>query len=291
MALVLGIAILAICFIFSAFLSNIIIGMAGFTSVEDMMGSRGGRYLYRGIQGLANIISWGLPAVLWASYVGGYKAHLGLGEKPRGDLLGLAALITICALPAVEGMIIPKDGSFLPEGLREVEDWARSQEQSMSGTLVTLLSDTSFWGLSTNVLIIAIVPAIAEELFFRGFLLGVLRRMVGLHGAVWIGAMFFSLVHFQFYGFFARVVLGAILGYLYLWSGDLKTAMFAHFVHNLMNLVLAVLALKGFINQDILNSNFQFGPVVIVLSATMSVGLLYVYWRRNRTLELDLSDE
>jgi hypothetical protein len=290
-ALLLGIALVCLCFLFSAVVGNLLLGWAGYTSVDAMMGSLGGRYLYRSVQGLSNFFSWGLPAILWAVYVGGFRQHMGLvGPTPWTSIV-LAMLVTLSALPLVEGLIIPHDASYLPEGLRAVEQWAQGQEKAINGSLVTLLGDGSFWGFLTNVLVIAIIPSIAEELFFRGFLVGNLQRLVGLHAAVWIGAVIFSLVHIQFYGFFARVVLGALLGYLYAWSGDLRTSMWAHFAHNFTNLVLAMLAIRGVIDPAFLDSDVSFGLPVVLLSAGLASALLYLYLRRVRLSENNTTHE
>lgn len=290
-ALMLGIALVCLCFLFSAVVGNLLLGWAGYDSVDAMMGSLGGRYLYRTVQGLSNLFSWGLPAILWAVYVGGLRRHMGLvGPTPWMSAV-LAMLVTLAALPFVEGLIIPHNASYLPDGLRAVEQWAQSQEKAINGSLVTLLGDGSFWGFLTNVLVIAIIPAIAEELFFRGFLVGNLQRLVGLHAAVWVGAVIFSLVHVQFYGFFARVVLGALLGYLYAWSGDLRTSMFAHFAHNFTNLVLAMLAIRGVIDPAFLDSDVSFGLPVVLLSAGLASALLYLYLRRVRLSENNTTHE
>lgn len=290
-ALLVGIALVCLCFLFSAVLSNLLLGWAGYDTVHSMMGSQGGRYLYRFVQGLSNFLSWGLPGMLWAFYVGGFRRHMGLqGDIPWGTV-GLAMLVILAALPLVEGLIIPHDASYLPDSLRSLEKWAQGEEDAVSGTLVTLLGEGSFWAFMANVLVIAIIPAIAEELFFRGFLVGNLQRLIGLHAAVWIGAIIFSLVHFQFYGFFARVVLGALLGYLYAWSGDLRAAMFAHFAHNFTNLLLAMLAIRGWIDPAFLDSDVSFGLPVVLVSAGLASALLYLYLRRVRFSENQITHE
>jgi uncharacterized protein len=287
----LGIALVCICFLFSAVVGNLLLGWAGYDKVPQMMGSMGGRYLYRAVQGLSNLLSWGLPALLWGVYVGGLRRHLGLaGNLPWGQA-GLAMLVILAALPFVEGLIIPHDATYLPDSLRAVEQWAHSQETSINSTLVTLLGDGTFWGFMTNVLVIAVIPAISEELFFRGFLVGNLQRLIGLHGAVWVGALIFSLVHFQFYGFVARVVLGALLGYLYAFSNDLRPAMFAHFAHNFFNLLLAMLAIRGWIDPGFLDNNLSFGVPIMLVSGVFAAALLYVYSRRVRLTEKSITHE
>lgn len=84
-----------------------------------------------------------------------------------------------------------------------------------------------------NILVIALLPAIAEELLFRGAVQRSFNRMFNNpHVAIWLAAFIFSAIHVQFFGFFPRMLLGAAFGYIYLWTGSIWYAMFAHFLNN-----------------------------------------------------------
>ncbi|MSR32060.1 MAG: CPBP family intramembrane metalloprotease [Gemmataceae bacterium] len=80
----------------------------------------------------------------------------------------------------------------------------------------------------------AVQPALVEELFFRYLALGAFSRIMGIHAAVWISSVLFSLAHIYSplsmpYLFLA----GLMLGYLRVGSGGLLLPMVAHFLHNL----------------------------------------------------------
>lgn len=84
----------------------------------------------------------------------------------------------------------------------------------------------------------ALIPAVAEELFFRG---GV-QQLIGEwtkkpHLAIVIAAAFFSFLHFDPSGFIVRFVLGVLLGYLFYWSGSLRLAIAAHFFFNAFEVI------------------------------------------------------
>lgn len=84
-----------------------------------------------------------------------------------------------------------------------------------------------------NVLIIAVIPAIGEELIFRGVFQRIFYDLFKSgHVAVWITAFVFSAIHFQFFGFVPRFILGLVFGYLFLWSGTLWLPVISHFVNN-----------------------------------------------------------
>lgn len=87
--------------------------------------------------------------------------------------------------------------------------------------------------LLANLAIVGLAAAVTEEVFFRGCLQRILVSWVrNHHAAIWITAFFFSLLHMQFLGFFPRMLLGALMGYLFFWSGSLWIPILAHFVNN-----------------------------------------------------------
>ena len=53
-----------------------------------------------------------------------------------------------------------------------------------------------------------------------------------VHLSIWLTALVFSAVHMQFLGFFPRLILGAVLGYMLVWSGSLWLPIVAHFTNN-----------------------------------------------------------
>ena len=87
--------------------------------------------------------------------------------------------------------------------------------------------------LMLNILIIALIPAIAEEFFFRGFIQRYLTRLTkNYHISVWVTALAFGLIHFNVVSLLPLVFLGAILGYIYHYSQNIWTSILAHFINN-----------------------------------------------------------
>lgn len=110
--------------------------------------------------------------------------------------------------------------------MKKLETQAQLQTDAFLGT-------STIGGLLINIFIIGIVAAVGEELLFRGVLQRTIYEHSGkLHLAVWSSAFVFSFIHLQFFGFFPRLLLGAVMGYLYGWSGSLRAPVFAHFINN-----------------------------------------------------------
>jgi hypothetical protein len=98
------------------------------------------------------------------------------------------------------------------------------------------------------------------------------------HWAVWITAAIFSFIHFQFYGFVPRFLLGALLGYLFVWSGSLLITIIGHAFYNAAQIVLVYLQEHGYIaNFDIINTSNPWPSSVILISTLLCVGLIYGY--------------
>ncbi|SEA94020.1 CPBP family intramembrane glutamic endopeptidase [Pedobacter hartonius] len=154
-------------------------------------------------------------------------------KKPRLSILLTVFLLMICSLPVMEWVTLVNQQMVLPGFLKSVEDWMRAKEDAAMNMTILLLRIRGFGEFLINILIIALLPAIAEEFLFRGGIQrGFTRMFNNPHVAIWLAAFIFSAIHVQFFGFFPRMFLGAAFGYIYLWTGSLWYAMFAHFLNN-----------------------------------------------------------
>lgn len=87
----------------------------------------------------------------------------------------------------------------------------------------------------------AIVGPVIEELFFRGFMYGALKKYVGIFWSMAITAAIFAALHTHIVGFFPIMVLGMLLAYLYEKTGTLVSSITVHIMHNLSTVILVFL--------------------------------------------------
>ncbi|MGW8122720.1 CPBP family intramembrane glutamic endopeptidase [Roseivirga echinicomitans] len=163
------------------------------------------------------------------------------GESKTESLpLTLAVLVTI-AFVFVNGFIIEWNENIqLPEFMAGFERLARQMEESMAETTEMFTTFDSFGTFLLAFVVVAILPGIGEELLFRGLLQNSLHRWSkNAHIAIWVSAFIFSAIHMQFYGLVPRMVLGALFGYLYVWSGSLWYPIIAHITNNGFALLIA----------------------------------------------------
>jgi membrane protease YdiL (CAAX protease family) len=223
-----------------------------------------------GALGLASLLGY-----RWAEYFN--PRRLGAGWW----LLAAAGLIVV-VLPAMSGLIAWNAGVHFPAFLHDFEVWARAKEEQAQ---VLTRFFTRFTGLGRFVValvVMALVPAVAEELVFRGVIQrNLVRWFNSRHVGIWLGAALFSAIHLQFFGFVPRFVLGLVLGYLYEWSGNILVPMAAHFTQNAFQLVMLYLAQRGHFGWGFDPESTEALPwPLVLLSAGLSAGLLYFLHQR-----------
>ena len=140
-----------------------------------------------------------------------------------------AALITIVLIISFSGVntvIIEWNKALeLPPFLSEFEYYVQEQELKLAELTKFLTEFDNTGHFLLCILVIAIIPAVGEEFLFRGVLQNILRLSTkNPHIAIWASALIFSIFHNQFYGLVPRMLLGAIFGYLYYWSGSLSVS-------------------------------------------------------------------
>ena len=200
------------------------------------------------------------------------------------SLLGLSFIISIS--PLVEWNMNMK----FPEFMKDFETWARQEEDRLTKLTEAMTNFASVSDLLVGLIVIALLPAIGEELVFRGLIQNeFFRGTRNIHFAIWISAIIFSAIHLQFYGFIPRVLLGALFGYLYYWSGNLLIPMFAHFFNNAFGVVMIYLnhqKITDFNVEDNTAAPIQY----VILNIVLTVGLLYYIWRHYNEQPKQASD-
>ncbi len=166
------------------------------------------------------------------------KEYLSFDRVPAFSSFILAAFSVILALPFINFLVEINLMMHLPTWLSEIEQWMLNSESQAQKLLVLFMDVDTLPALLVNLFIMAVIPAIGEELLFRSFLQKTLTRWTrNTHWGVWIAAFIFSAFHLQFYGFLARLFLGVLFGYLLVWSSSIWLPILAHFVNNAMAVI------------------------------------------------------
>ena len=176
-----------------------------------------------------------------------------LGFKPISQvwvlLLGVALMFV--SLPVTNQLTVWNEAMKLPAAFEQIEALMQQMEEMAGDFTERMLQVDTLWGLLFNLIVIALIPAIGEELTFRGVLQQWLVKGVkNPHIGILLAAAIFSFIHMQFYGFFPRMFLGMLLGYLFYYSGSLWVSILMHFVNNGSAVLIAYLEHKGLIETS-----------------------------------------
>lgn len=187
-------------------------------------------------------------AYLWSDKPVGY---LCLDKRPGLGSVFFVVLFMVLVIPFVNLLGEWNQQLRLPSAFAVIEAQMKASEAGIALLTKKLLDVHSLEGLFGNVFLIAFIPAFGEELFFRGALQRILENKKHTIFAIWLAAFIFSAIHFQFYGFIPRLLMGAFFGYLLVWSGNLWLPVLAHFTNNAVAIVFYYLKNNGFQVFDI----------------------------------------
>jgi uncharacterized protein len=194
--------------------------------------------------------------------------------------------LVISFLPFNEFFIRLNENMELPKQMGGVQNWMKEAEENAAKLTQFLMDFTAIPQLILAFIVIAIFAGIGEELIFRGILQNLLlKKFNNHHLAIWVSAIVFSAIHFQFFGFIPRMLLGAMFGYLYVWTGNLWVPIIAHTANNGFVVIMMYLNKIGIITIDI--ENFKIPIHITILFTAICAALLYWFYKNNKQLNTE----
>lgn len=204
--------------------------------------------------------------------------------------IGLIAPIVIAFMPFDSLIIEWNQNLHLPDSLSPVELWMRNQEKMLAGMSKFLTTFDHPDQLLIALLVVGVIASVGEETLFRGIIQRNLTVWTGNpHVGIWLAAALFSAIHVQFLGFFPRMLLGALFGYLYLWSSNLWVPILAHFVNNGFTVLMVYMHQKKLVSVDI--ERTESIPLTgVLVSGLITLGLLIYFQKSNQERALTNSE-
>lgn len=256
--------------------------------LQDPASNPAGRNAVLLFQAITHLLGFTVAPLAFLSFSGykikhylSWKAYLPIG------LLFLSAILFVLIMPANSVLIQWNAELQFPEYLQGFEQWAKEKEESIRALTQYLTQFATLSEMLVGLLVFALIPAVGEEIVFRGI---VQRNLITwtrqMHISIWLTAVIFGAIHMQFYGFFPRMLLGALFGYLYVWSGQIMVPIIGHFMNNGFTVLALYLRQTRFTEYDIESTDAM--PLQVVLfSLVSSVVLLYYLWAGFRKVPLD----
>ena len=232
-------------------------------------------------QGLSSIMMFVVPPVVYYFITRKEKPMQALGfRRPVHPwwLILIGVALMFISLPVTNQLTTWNESMSLGDGLTWLEEWIKSLEEAAKVATEKMLNVDTIGGLLLNLVVVALIPAIGEELTFRGVLQQSLTRKMNPHFAIILSAAVFSFIHFQFFGFLPHMFLGLLLGYMFYITGSLWTSMLMHFVNNGTAVVIYYLNNKNIIDIDVEHFGSLSNTWLIVMSALMTTALIVWSW-------------
>lgn len=203
--------------------------------------------------------------------------------KPGKNLHWVMVIIAmVFAMLPINLLVELNSAVQLPEALSWLEDIMQSAERQAELMTEALLADVSPSALIINIGLIAVVPAIGEELMFRGGIQRIISQWTANHHlGIWISAFLFSAIHFQFYGFLPRLALGALFGYMLVWSGSIWMPILAHFINNAVAITIHYLIATERISPEVDTAGTGTDGIFLSLFSVVLLGIILWFWHRR----------
>ena len=234
-------------------------------------------------QTLTTIGTFLVPALLFAYCQDrrwfGYNAA---DRIPKQSMVNMVLILSVTLLPVV-GVLSAFNQNIMPqEGT--VAEFMRDLEEAANHILDVVTSQRSSWDLISNILVFAVLAGICEEFFFQGALQPLLMNWTrNPHVGILLTALIFSALHFQFYGFIPRFLLGLYLGYLFYWSRSLWLPILAHVLHNALSILVDFTLQGRGIDTDSMQFTDMRGSLPTAAACALISAMAIVYlWRIYR---------
>lgn len=230
------------------------------------------------MQSVTQLLLFGGTAVVFAwMFYDRPLRHLGLKAVPKTGVRAVAAFfILLFLLPLSDWLTQVNDAFHLPQSMSALETMMREIGEQSQKQVEAFLMREGTGALVANLVALALIPALCEELLFRSALQQLMVRCFGgrHHWAIIATAAVFSLFHFELFAFLPRFMLGIALGYLFHYGGSLWVNATAHFANNAILVILYYMAQKGLVDIELVDS---FGiPFYIALAGTAIA--VVVFW-------------
>ncbi|MDX2247471.1 MAG: CPBP family intramembrane glutamic endopeptidase [Bacteroidia bacterium] len=245
-----------------------------------------GAQIFRVMQGINQIVTWGMGGLILTRLMGIFPQVLGVRRPMPPLMFFLPVVIIFLSVPLVQAIHISPEWAFWPESWRTgLEVWAL-QEKTSQESLMLILGESTPRILVLNLFIFAFLPAVCEELFFRGFLQKRLSLAWKPSAAIGVAAIIFSFAHFQFLSFFSRLLLAGLLGYFFHTTQRLLPCIIAHFAYNSATILLIYFSSGA--------GNTLFGPIgedigmngeIVLLSLISTIILIQIFSRLYKPID------
>lgn len=235
------------------------------------------------MQGIVSVFGFMVPPLVFA-YLSTprVKSYLGIKAPKNPIHIILAITLMLGAMP----ILLEIAGLIKNVNLGSANDAAQNKIEQITEALLDIKSAGQ---LVQVLLVMAVIPGIGEELFFRGVLLRFGHQRAGrMVLPIIISSLIFAAVHGTPYNLVSIAIAGALLCLVYYWSGSLVTGMIAHMVYNGSQIYLSYIA-KGDESLKALTKSNHMPPAILITGIIVFAVSIFAFWKTRNTLPANWS--
>ena len=233
------------------------------------------------IQGITSLGGFVLTSMMFAVLESGeFKHYLRLKTLPSIKVITLAVSSIVVAQFFIEYLVEINQKIALPPSLSFFAEYQKKAEE----ITIAMMDFKDLGHLIFVSFVVALIPALGEEFFFRGILLGdLLKGKIHPTIAIPVTGLVFALSHLEFDNTIAIWALGSFLGYLYYTSGSLWLPIAAHFTNNFLAVLMKYCFNLGLISEDMANAKTPLYITVVSLAIFVLFIFLFNKWKNPAT--------
>lgn len=207
-------------------------------------------------------------------------SHMRLDRLPSAKFALAGVILFFTFLPLVQ-QILEWNQWMFKDLQGPVADIFNNMEKQNNRMYALLLKDNTGLMLWVNLLVMALIPALGEEIFFRGVLFRIFENWTGRpHAAVWLTSVLFAVIHFQIFKVLPMAIMAAMFGYLLFFSRSLWPGIVLHFLNNAMVIVAHSLQQSGY-KYRWLEDSYTFHWSWLVIGSVLGVWA-FMYMSKQR---------
>lgn len=235
--------------------------------------------LLRWLQFAGTFSMFALPALVFAIIVHRRPLHfIGFNSRLNLRQVFIVLLIVFAALYAQSFFSQINEQIPLTDRLR---DTFKNLDEQYTKQVMAMARMNNFTDYILSLLMLALLPAVFEEMFFRGALQ---QTMIALFRttfpAIFVTSLIFSIAHFSFEGFLTRLFLSIVLGYLFYYSKNIWLSIVAHFANNAVVVTsIYLLSREGKLTEEAMKDEHY--PLYIGVLAITAIFGLFVFYKRE----------
>jgi len=164
---------------------------------------------------------------------------------------------------------------------KATEAYFENLENRYNKAILVIANMKSVKDYIISLIVIALLPAIFEEMLFRGALQPVMINLTrNPLAGILITSILFSAIHMSYYGFLPRLALGVIIGYVFYFSRNLWLSSITHFLYNAVGITqIYALSKQGPLTQDAMKDTLF--PLYFGLLAALTLYVIFIFFRKE----------